>query len=456
MANPFAPAQIDFSMLAKLPELFWQGQDRARQNSLRGINAFNPDGTANLQAIWQRDPETAIKLLGAQSLAGYRSGMLGTSQQNAVPDDIQLLTWAQKNGYIPQPGPSRLGPSDPIAAGVDQADAEAAGTATPSGVPGVSIQPGSNMPSVLANKLLSPQELERQKKLGELGAQREGSRQGLKEAAPAAQSILNEFANIVTQADPDTFQNALGPWQGTAPDPNSWKDAISSAGAQTLGSVANYLDQGMKNGFVDWKTGNIKSPEEVGGGFTSTLRDKVKATQANLINLLQRVQRVVGIGSQSDKELQQIVDQVGNLGAARTQADFYDRLGTVVAGLKAQGIPVEIPKGMEPVPGKTTERYVNPDEGPMQGAMAPAPIKVPTYNVSPNGDISPTSDQMNVPEVPGAINGPVRQGPGAAPPTPPSRALNALKAYRNNPQARAAFDEIYGPGAAEFYLTKGR
>jgi hypothetical protein len=47
-------------------------------------------------------------------------------------------------------------------------------------------------------------------------------------------------------------------------------------------------------------------------------------------------------------------------------------------------------------------------------------------------------------------------GFGKQPQTPAPDKIELLKQYANDPEARAAFDEIYGQGAAEFYLTKGR
>jgi hypothetical protein len=71
--NPYAPASVDFSALANLPDQYAAGQQFARQQQLR--NAFagglpkGPDGTTDWNSatglLAGSDPSTALQL-GAQ------------------------------------------------------------------------------------------------------------------------------------------------------------------------------------------------------------------------------------------------------------------------------------------------------------------------------------------------------------------------------------------------------
>lgn len=448
MPGNFNAPQIDFAgPLNTIGNNIKSNLDQSRiESALANFNGNYQDAASALMRMGFVDEAT--KLYTAGALGDYRAalgqaagGKASAAEQKSIPPALQLWN-AYKNGdfNLPSTQPSRLGPPDTsgIDAGVAAADAEAAGTAPPpTPTPGISLQ---NAPGAVQSQLLPVQEYTKLRAMGQGEGQRQSMFQGLKEQSPGAQKLINNLSKIATNADPDTFQNALGPYQG-GDQPDTIAGALGQQGAQTLGSVANYFDQGLKGGFVDWKTGHIKSPGELPGGRTSTLRTNIAATSASLVNLFQRFLRVQGIGSQSDKELRQLMDQANDLTKSADQADFQDRLGNLVTNMNALGFNVQMPSGGSPQaqPAKAQDRFAN---GPTEASA-----------VTPDGQVSPN---INVPEVPGATNGPVLQGPGAAPPKPPVKAINALKAYRNNPQARAAFDEIYGPGAAEFYLNRQR
>lgn len=82
MANPFAPAQVDFSMLANLPNIYEQGQEIGRQRDLR--NAFSgglpmgPNGEVDFNSMSQMfaqggDPRTAASLAQTQANTRLRN-----------------------------------------------------------------------------------------------------------------------------------------------------------------------------------------------------------------------------------------------------------------------------------------------------------------------------------------------------------------------------------------------
>jgi hypothetical protein len=81
--------------------------------------------------------------------------------------------------------------------------------------------------------------------------------------------------------------------------------------------------------------------------------------------------------------------------------------------------------------------------------------------------VDPAKDQARLtPEVsPPVVGGPetpalqaevAKGGYGKQPMIPAPAKIDLLRQHANNPEARAAFDEIYGRGAAEFYLTRSR
>jgi hypothetical protein len=436
----FAP--IDFSSLGKMGQNIGEAVgDYRLKSDMAGV--IGPDGTIDydkaIAVLMRHDPMKGMALANqreeARALASYRHAQAAPS-----PEDELLRSWMQ-----PQ-GPSYLGPVSDTAAAADAAEeAEASGTSVP-GVSTYAPRDLRNAPKKVQDILAPAGDIKKWETEAVGAANRQGQRDALAEAAPNIQSIINQAFADSKGYDPKTFENALGPLQG-ADDPTTWQEAIGTRGAQTWGSLLNYMQHTQGQG-LDSLT---KPVDQIPGGLTSTVRDNVKATQATLINFLQRVQRVPGIGAQSDRELQQIVDQVGKLQNAKTVGDYHNRLTALVTRLNQSGIPIKLPEveaiaGIEPTT-KSAERYSNPPES--LNARS-----VPTYNVDPaTGSMSPTTPGVEENTMVGGVNigRTTRQ-----PPTPPQRALNALKAYKNNKEARAAFDEIYGPGAAEFYLQKYR
>jgi hypothetical protein len=430
MTVAYNPTPINWAQLNSIGANIGQGMQNRR---LRG--AIGPNGEIDFKALWEADPITALKYKMAQdeanALAGYREGQLANAAAPSLDERIyEDYQKAQTPSYISPP-------EDTTEAAVAAEEAEAN---SPTGVPGTSYTRPSgfsdpNAPKAVQDKLGSTRFLEREKQLGQGEGDSEAFRARLTQEGPALDEVVSQLTDLTRNADEGTFRNALGAWQGT-PDPDDWRESLTSGAAQTFGGIANYLEKGAEHGFIK-PGGDIKQPSELPGGFTTTLRSQVLATQASIVNVMQRLLRVPGIGAQSDAELKQIILQSGELSKAETKEEFHTRLAGLMGRLKALGFNVKIPS-LERVAGgggpKTAERLTPeaPTAPVVQGSAAPS---VNENTMVGGENIGRTTSQ---------------------PPTPPKRALNALKAYQNNPQARAAFDEIYGPGAADFYLQKYR
>lgn len=356
-------------------------------------------------------------------------------------------------GQQEQAQPNYLAPSELDSADAREA-AEAAGMA-PSGVPGVNIaQNLDNAPKTVQEKLGTTQQNRAWEERGKAEGTRQGMQDSLTAAAPGLQGIVESLVSIAREADPDTFENALGPLQGGM-DAETLSGAIGQHTVQTAGALANYFDQGMKDGFVDWGTGNIKHPKELGGGFTSTLRAKVNSTSASLINMMQRLLRVPGIGQQSDYELRQIIAQAGELNKSRTKEDYHDRLTTILTNLKSLGFPIEVPS-LDQVTGPSGKQFTDRLEPePAAASAAPAARKVPTYSVDPTtGSMAPTA-------APDPYAGMRNKPPKTATPGQISGLKRELSKHKpGSPEAQRiieAFDSLIGaPGSAEFYLLRSR
>jgi hypothetical protein len=406
---------------------FGRGYQRRRVDS--ALESFNGDYNAAANKLMQMGMvDEAVKLYSMAAMSDYRTGMLGVANQKAQPSlEDQIL-----QQYLTPQGPSRLSPPDTESA------ADAAEEAEASGVPGTAYTRPSldGAPAFVQEKLGTTQDKARWKQEGEGAGNRNSFRTALQEQGPEVDSLIGELTDLIRTSDEGTFRNALGPQQGT-PDPDDWRETLSRGLPQALGGISNYLEKGAEHGFLN-PNGDFRQPSELPGGFTTTLRSQVLASQAAITNVMQRLLRVPGIGAQSDAELKQIILQTGELSKAETKQEFHTRLKGLMGRLKALGFNVKIPS-LDQVEGpsnsKTADRYSNPSEAPadpMTGSMAPT---VNENTMVGGENIGRTTSQ---------------------PPTPPKRALNALKAYAKNPEARAAFDEIYGPGAAEFYLQKYR
>jgi hypothetical protein len=380
MAFNFSPTSytarpLDFSDLANLPDQFWKGQDRGRENELRDWIKTNPDAPIDEVArhLMAADPVRGAQLL--QSI-NNQEALNNSRISGQEPDSIKMLRWWQQNGGGGMPEPMRA--SEP----------------QPSGVPGMSLQ---NAPAVIQKDLMPMNEQKRLEAEGTKQGERNAQKSTLAEVGPGMQKLIDQLIVNAKEADDDTFTNALGPWQGSG-EAETLTGAATQFFPQTLGAAANYFDKGRKEGFVDWNTGNVKGPGDLSGGYTTTLRSKINATSASLISVLQRALRVPGIGAQSDYELRQIVNQVGELNKSRDKGDFYDRLSNVVTNFNNLGIPVEMPTADELSGVKPTSAAVQNYTQPSQEATAPA------YDAAE--EAPPQAAQGSAGGIPGATSDP--------------------------------------------------
>jgi hypothetical protein len=367
--------EIDFRALERMGANVGQGMQNRR---LRG--AIGPNGEIDFKALWEADPLTALKYKmeqdEAKALAGYRGSVVADKAAPSLDERIY-------NDWQASQSPSYLGPTDTTEAAVAAEEAEAN---SPTGVPGISYTRPSgfsdpNAPKVVQDKMGSNRFIESEKNIGKAEGDRTAFRAALKEAGPEVDQIVKQMTDLTAYADDGTFRNALGAWQGT-PDPDDWRESLTSGAAQTFGGIANYLEKGAEHGFVK-PGGDIKQPSELPGGYTTTLRSQVLATQATLVNVMQRLLRVPGIGAQSDAELKQIILQSGELSKAETKEEFHTRLAGLLGRLKALGFDVKIPSLGQVAGGpsdtKTAER-LTPETAPVapvQGSMAPTQQEEP-------------------------------------------------------------------------------
>lgn len=117
MPNPYAPAQIDFSMLANLPQLYQQGQQWHRENALRNQFAANPPtdlATMTKMLFAGGDIDNGVRL--AQALANqqaeqaYRQASLGLEADRSLPESYRQW-WAATHPNQPLPSQGAAIPS---------------------------------------------------------------------------------------------------------------------------------------------------------------------------------------------------------------------------------------------------------------------------------------------------------------------------------------------------------
>jgi hypothetical protein len=385
----YNPRPLDFSALADIPEDFWKGQAVGRERGLRNELAQGlptmPDGSIDwakaASIVGKYDPELGMRTAAyaqKDSMTPYQEGMLGVAQAKANEESPDMKLWREWQA-------SQMG-AEPMRASPPQ----------PSGVPGMSFQ---NAPAFITEKFAPVGEKKQLEAEGTKQGERNAQKATLQEVGPGMQKLIDQLVVNAKEADDGTFENALGPLQGAA-EAETWQGALGQFFPQTAGAVANYFDKGKKEGFVDWKTGNIKGPGDLGGGYTATLRSKINATSATLISVLQRAQRVPGIGAQSDYELRQIVNQVGELNKSRTKEDFYDRLANVVSNFNNLGIPVKMPTAEELSGAKPTSAAVD-DYSQSQPTQEAGQVPYDAAEESP-----PQVTQGSVSGIPGTTSDP--------------------------------------------------
>jgi hypothetical protein len=358
-----------------------------------------------------------------------------TNKANEVSPEMRLWNeWNAANGG---------------AAGDVGAEPMRASPPQPSGVPGVGFQ---NAPAFITDKLAPVGEKKRLEEVGKGQGERDAKRAMLEQdVAPGMQKMIDQLIVNAKEADDTTFEHALGPLQG-AGEAETWQGAVGNFLPQTWGALENYYQQGKKDGFIGGEGMNlhIKEPGELPGGFTSTVRSKINSTQASLVSVLQRALRVPGIGAQSDAELRQIINQVGELNKSRDKADFYDRLSNVVSNLGNLGIPIEMPT-------KDELAGVKPTDAVVRGYTQPANQQEagpPSYDAA---EEAPPPMQGSAVDTGSGIPG------RGAPPLPATADKNKLIYLMHNAppevvkQKMEEFDQLYKwPGLASIILGQAR
>ena len=116
MANPFSPAQIDFSQLANLPAQYRQGQQWRREDDLR--DAFSeglpkgPNGEIDWSSAYdtmaQHDPMAAMKAASGYGQGGasvYGTPIYGEGGRvGVIPKQGGGVQWLDTDGVGVQPG----------------------------------------------------------------------------------------------------------------------------------------------------------------------------------------------------------------------------------------------------------------------------------------------------------------------------------------------------------------
>jgi hypothetical protein len=388
----FRPAALgnlprnDYSWLSNLPEDFWKGQAVGRENELRGWIQANPDAPIDEVArhLMAADPVRGAQLL--QSI-NNQEALNNSRIAGQVPDDIKMLEWWKNNGGGGGQEPMRAGPAES------------------SGVPGMSLQ---NAPALLQKKFMSIQDQEAATASGKLQGQTSGMQAAREALAPKIEAAIHGMSDSAKEFDAPSFDNALGPLQGS--DPN---DGIVT---REIGRAARFGGE-----IMNWAEGGKTAPTEV--------RSKIMGDANALALAIKPMVRNPGEGIWSDKDQALLNSLMGDLPEARTQEEYQRRLGYVVDRLNSTfGLTITKPGAEENVP-------------PPYDAAEPEP-----------------------PAVQGSVGGPtetivggkrVLSGPGAAPPQPSTRDKNALIYATKNfsPEdkktAMERFDKIYNyPGLA--------
>jgi hypothetical protein len=343
----YNPKPIDFSELANLPDAFWQGQAQARQAGLRDALAQGlptlPDGSIDwaqaASIVGRYDPELGMRTAAyAQKdvLTPYQEGMLGVAQQNsdrqAVSPDMRL--WREWNEMNKGSEPMRAGPAEP------------------SGVPGMSLQ---NAPAFIQKKFMSIDDQEAATEEGRVAGQNSGMQRAREMLAPRLEAAIENMSQSASQFDKTSFENALGPLQGSDPNDGIVTKELGRA-ARFGGSVLNWAE----------------------GGDTPTyeVRSKILG-DANALSLaIKPMVRNPGEGVWSDKD-QAILDRlVGDLAEAGTPDEYQRRLGYVVDRINATyGLNMKRPaaageKNEEKLPSYDA---AEPEPPAAQGSVAGAP-----------------------------------------------------------------------------------
>lgn len=187
----------------------------------------------------------------------------------------------------------------------------------------------------------------------------------------------------------------------------------------------------IKNDPHLWQaTGSIGAIPAFPGSKSADVTAKIDALKAQAgmaaLSAMREASKTGGaVGQVSNFEQQLFQQQMAAINTAQSPAEFRKAMDDLIAYTQAakarSGTAFQEQYGEEYTPNTTAQ------------------AKTPQIDTG-------------TPVAPGAVYSPT----GNARPIPSPDKLQILKRFANNPDARAAFDEIYGPGAADHFLQGGQ
>lgn len=384
------------------------------------LSQFNGDYNAAAQELMRMGKvDEATRLYTAGQLAQYRDiqGQVALGKAESAEDQL-LKAWLP----YAMPGPSRIGPPDTAADAAEEAEA--------AGVPGTAYAQASgypsNMPDSVAKKVLPTDEYSRRDSAGRLAADRDDYAAKRDIFGKRAEAVMQDLFNKLEGYDDSSVANALGPLQGV--DQEGWRATLQNI-PQMYGEAKNKYWSG-------------------GDNSTYEVRGTIKGSINALTNAIKPFVRIKG-DVWSDRDQALLTSILGGLQESQSRPELYRRFNDAIDRINAAwGFNINF-RAPETNPDarannsaveepKTAERYTNPTEevpGPTTGGMSGVNENTMVGGVN----IGRTTNQ---------------------PPTPPAKAINALRAFANNPryreQAKAEWEAIYGPGSFDHYTQKYR
>jgi hypothetical protein len=344
--------KADYSWLSQIPDNFWKGQAVGRENELRDWIKTNPNAPIDEVArhLMEADPVRGAQLLQSinnqNALNEYRDAQVGVAQANAAraAESPEMRLWREWNE-------SQSGAAEPMRASPPQ----------PSGTPGVSLQ---NAPAFIQNKFMPVAEQEAQKASGKIQGQNEGMQRARETLAPQLEAAIENMSSSAQQFDRSSFENALGPLQGSNPD-----DGIVT---KELGRAARF-------------GGSVWNAIEGGGTPTYEVRSKILGDTTALALAIKPMVKSPGEGTWTDKDQATLNSIVGDLAEAGTPEEYQRRLGYVVDRLnKTYNLNIKKPtaaveKNEEQLPAYDA---AEPEPPAVQGSVTgPAPQSVQTVPI---------------------------------------------------------------------------
>ena len=148
---------------------------------------------------------------------------------------------------------------------------------------------------------------------------------------------LKNLSNMATTYDDESFQNAVGPFQGAVPD--GLAGAVPINAARAWGEIAN------------WYNGGKTAPSEI----RSNIHGSVEALAAAIKPLI----RAPGEGVWTDQDQARLVSVVGDLAQASSKEEYLRRLTAVRDRVKSNfnlDVPFEVPQAAPQAPASFAPR----------------------------------------------------------------------------------------------------